>query len=288
MYLYGMEIKIVLTEVLFILTGLILLLLIFMQVRGGLEDRRFNKWHKKIRRRGWIVIFLYFLIITMGVGIRRIQYLNEEYQQKARDSLITEGIQAGIDSKIKEANKSLLSNISDSLVRYGLKIDTLKGTIIKNGKQKTSRILVKEIEPFLEISALKEANDFESGKYFKLDIISKNAPSTNFNVRVRVWLEYLDGRYRGITFDLLPEESRMDKNYLVIRPLSLGNVDNLRMMHIHIKGSYTNLLGSNRYYLDEIIYKDFTGEKKGNRLTGQEKEKFKSFLDEQKFLKKEF
>lgn len=280
-----MDINIELNDIFDICSGILLLTLIFLQVKGKLEDRRFKKWNKRITKRGWRVIIIYIILLAIGIFSRKIQSENEKEQQSQRDSIIADGIEKGIDAKIKKANDSLINRLSDSLQRYGLKIDTLKGSITENKKKEPYSITVTQIEPFLEIGSIYEANDPSGGKYYRINVVSKNAPSKNFNITLKAWLEYKNGDTKGIYFDLLPSESRLDKNTTVLRPLRYTNTENLKIIYIYIQGSYTNLLGNNKFYIDEMMYKDLTGKMKGNMLVGQQKQKMVNFFENQKFNK---
>src|SRR5688572_10109809 len=129
-----------------ILGGLATAYLTFLAAKGGLTNNRFSNYWRRLTQRGRIVFFLsLFLLITFCLQECNNQISNQnkdavlERERDIRDSLITVGITAGIDSSTTQ----LFDNLSIAFAKQNLKIDTLPNTIITiNNSFQEVRVLI--------------------------------------------------------------------------------------------------------------------------------------------------
>jgi hypothetical protein len=168
-----------------IVIALLTLWLTMVTTKGGLTDLRFTNWWKKLTKRGWIAIS-----IGLGIGIvlalqeinnRRISDNKDNIlilEQNSRDSLITKGISAGVES----STQKIFDNLSIAFKRQGLQYDTIKNQVFKL-KDSIRTTIINGEPPLISLINLQIKDSIYFNKTYKVEytIVSHDAASFNTN-----------------------------------------------------------------------------------------------------------
>lgn len=241
----------------------------FLTTNGKLTDDRYSSFWKKINKRGWFVILsLSLMLIFLIAQEYNNQNLSEnnnltiKEERKKQDSIITVGINSGV----KSSNRKLFSDLSTAFAEQGLKIDTLKKTIVKleDIKPNTTNNYSQN-DPVVRINS--------DGVFYKekrngidiygLKIMSVDAGSTNHKILCYLLSEFSDGQYDLSRMNVFPQSLKIpkDRNW----ECSFRNdvkADGNRI-YIYLKGSYTTLDSVKTYQVDDLYFYD----KKDNKCS---------------------
>jgi hypothetical protein len=248
--------------------------LTFLTTKGGLTDNRFSNLWKKLTKRGKLVLLTLLLISILLILqelnsqmksdrkeaeatqeiIKKDSVLKKERDQ--RDSIITEGIKYGVDSN----SKKLFEDVSKAFAKQELRLDTVKKTV-ERIRDSTKGVInnLGQIDPVIIIDSngivfLKREN---STSYFDISLISYDAGSTNFNIRSFVVNQYADKtrRYSG-NVNAIPNKLRISKDAAWKIGYHTYDSQEINLMFLYLKGSYTTLDGIKSYPVDELYMYD--------------------------------
>jgi hypothetical protein len=191
--------KWIIPNIVFVITiGILTVWLTFLTTKGALTNNSFKGLFKKLTRRGRITAFVLILILTLLIG-QEINNQNLSYnkdktlinEQLKRDSLITVGINSGVDS----VTNTLYDKLSIAFLKQNLKIDTLKNTVTDLSKSNKTINIINDKDPTILINS--KSGDwsgikFRNGRYY-ITIESHGAGSTNFNIECYLLIEFNDG-----------------------------------------------------------------------------------------------
>lgn len=227
-----------------IAVALLTLWLTIVSSKGGLTDNRFQYWWRKLTKRGWIAIllgiFIAFILGLQEVNNRNISKnkdneLNKE--QNSRDSLISTGINKGVDT----SNQKLFKDLSVAFMKQGLQYDSIKKQIIvlkdSVGKSKDNII-----PPLLRVKNLEFKNRNNSLHITTLltEIISDDAASYNTHIRFDIYAFTPEGLVTAVDFDktILYDGINIAKGQILTGSLSFIDNYNRSFYVLRLKGFF--------------------------------------------------
>jgi hypothetical protein len=252
--------------------------LTFLTTKGGLTDNRFIKPWEKLTQRGKIVFFILFMIFVLLVS----QEWNNQNREKRnnsvlkkerddRDSVITEGIKAGVDSN----RKKLFEDISKAFLQQELRIDTVNKTIkiIRDSLKKTTINNYSEGDPVIIIGnngIFPKDKSVMNGAY-KITFKSVDEGSTNYNIVCYLLTEDKDGNDLS-KINFFPKNLKLAKNAEWTTGFGSFSSPPAKTIYVYLKGSYTTLDGAKLYKLDDL-YLYNSAENKVSILLNSERDK---------------
>ena len=232
--------------------------LTFLTTKGSLTNNKFKGLFRRLTFRGRITVFVLLSITTLLLA----QELNNQnmsnnkdralkIEQNKRDSLITAGINQGVDSVSNE----LYQKLSIAFSKQNLKIDTLKNKIIDLSAADKTTNYITEKDPTILVSS--EPSEW-SGIYlledrYSITIESHGAGSTNFNIEFYVLIKFNDGS-KKIEKPLLfvPSTKILTK----MRATLTTTTKDIKELYFYMTGSYSNLSMSKNYTVDYLGHYD--------------------------------
>ena len=238
-----------------------------LSTKGGLTDNR-KKFLKKLTNRGryFAVVNILILIVLLfqdnnARTIAEKKQVELKKERDERDSLITIGIQAGVDS----ASNKLFRDISSAFAKQQLKLDTLtnKVSLVKIPPPKVINSLGESPVIHVPNNGISIRSDLGTLRSYKLTVESRDAGATNFKIRTSILNEYENQKYSLTEMNLFPKGFKTFKNSSFNTGFkSLGGIKT-KHLYIYFKGTYTSLDGLNTYEIDDLFYFN----KKANKTT---------------------
>jgi hypothetical protein len=234
-------------------------LLTFLTAKGGLTNNRQSKFWGKLTKRGKRVFFL-LCAMAMILAAQEINNQNSnknkdlqlKQEQNSRDSIITIGINNGVDI----SSKRLFENLSKAFISQNLKIDTLQNTIILiKDSIKTSVVNnYAHEDPILYIdkTGIKLDSVDNNGSRFSIVFTSQDAGSTHFNIKTTLLTEFIDKTIDINTLNFFTDNIKIPKNSTWSAGFNINSPKVIDVIYLHVKGTYTTVDRENEYTIDDL------------------------------------
>lgn len=218
--------------------------------QGFFDQRR--KWFRVVTKKGWWVILLNLIIISLVV----IQFNYNEQRERRKDLLLSQE-QARRDSLIQDGiakgNERTFEMLSIALAKQNLKLDTFQNTVSRISNKRNIIQTTPSPEPVVEVYVSKGKNekgdDLIIGKAW-----TSYAPATVDNLEY--WLVGVDQknkleliRYSG---NLKNHEIKKDDtiyNYTVI-----NNLTKYEGVAVYFKGNYSSRTSGKKFPIEVAQY----------------------------------
>lgn len=236
-----------------ILIGISTAYLTFLTTKGGLTDNKFSNVLKKLTYRGRLVLSVLFFILFLLIS----QELNNQNINHNKDLILTkernqrdEFIKRGIDSSTQVLFKSL----SFAFAKQGLKIDTLKNTVVNLKDSIKTTINYSTLEyPVLQIDSntiyRKKINGEE---IFRIGFKSWDAGTTDIKIKTSILITYNDSTTNLLNYRLFPKNLTIPKNGMWTANLPVEKIQNINNIYIYVKGDYKNLDKTKIFSIDNL------------------------------------
>lgn len=224
---------------------------------------------KKITKNGAV-----FLIVAVCVLILYIfQYMRNEH--KINESNLF------YKNNLEENRKLIVDTFSKELAKHSLKYDSTTQTIKKIIKSSKGNLIINEAEPFLSLCKEYPIELHEtSEEYYKfnLNICNSEAPSRNIKAEVFVVSINLNNKMKYCKYlNLFQSKAQLDKGAKVSQQILVPNAEKLQLCYFFIKGSWTNISESKKYYINNIFHYNFETKESGGITAAHEKQ-IRNFL----------
>ena len=259
--------------------------LTFLTTKGSLTDDRYTKTWTRLTKRGktvfWVLLIIAVLLALQEYNNQLIsdnkdQLLNAENEK--RDSVVTAGIKAGVDS----GGKKLFADISEAFNKQGLRLDTVKKEIERvRDSTKKSIIIYNGAEPFFSLckeNPITLTDQFPDRYVFNLNICNSSAPSRNINAKVYVVsLDSLNQMLLSKEFDLFQSNAQMDKDAEISQQIIVPTERKLQICYFLVKGTWTNVDSSKLFKIDFIYHYNIETKNSGG-VTALHDKQIRGFL----------
>jgi len=177
-------------------------------------------------------------------------------EQKLRDSLITRGINSGVDS----STNRLFNKLSKAFADQNLKIDTLRNTIatVRDSAKTSITNNYSQSDPVILIDSVGviEKQKIDNNYIFGLRFLSIGAGSTNHEIYTTIFIEYKDGQWGLSKGNFFPKNLKIPKNGNWVTGFTIHSVNEISKLYFHITGSFTTLDGTKSYKIDDVYEYD--------------------------------
>ena len=251
----------------------------FLTAKGGLTDNRHNNHWKRLSKRGkkvLSILILIALVLTLQeINTQSKTRLSENTlrkEQLKQDSLITEGINKGVDS----SRKKLFEDISKAFLIQELKLDTVKKEIVRirdSAKNITNNYAQQE-EPviLIDTNGIKLLTQYNKERNYLISFKSQDAASTNFNVICYLITPIEGNNFQVEKGDIFPHDLQISKNGLWSIDFTTYTDPVPFELYINLIGTYTNLYNTRTYKVDNVYVFDMK-KNRLNTLIGSERQK---------------
>lgn len=256
--------------------------LTFLTTKGGLTNNRQSKFWGKLTKRGKKVVFLLCIMVVILIAqeinnqnSNQNKNLQLKREQNSRDSLITIGINNGVDI----SSKKLFENLSKAFISQNLKIDTLQNTItlIKDSIRTSVVNNYAHEDPvlFIDETGIKSDSVDNNVNRFSIIFTSQDAGSTQFNIKTKILIEFIDKTIDFGISNFFPDNIKIPKNsswstYFIINSSKVINV-----IYLHVKGTYTTVDREKEYTINDLYLYENKLQKTSIVLTEKRDEIFK-------------
>ncbi|PCJ98876.1 MAG: hypothetical protein COA50_01165 [Flavobacteriaceae bacterium] len=240
-----------------LLIAIIVLIIPFVITKGILSNLTFtSKWWKVITPRGRNLIVLNLIIFSLMTAqycYKKQRLITIDNLLKAeriqRDSLIRQGV--------KEESDILYNRIAIIFANQGIKIESLLSEV--EGTSTTNNSFMPPNDPFFhpDNDPFKFTSENDTLKFF-LNMVSLDAGSTNFNIKAQILTQWSDNVEMSLSKTIILSKNRRLKKGQLVPVNLMGYVVDITMIeyiHVHLKGTYTDLHNSKTYFIDEVLKK---------------------------------
>lgn len=230
---------------------------------GRITDNR-KKFPKNINPRGWFTFFCLSIVVTATITqliVSKEKEKHAQIEQVKKDSINKVVYnQALTDMKMKydTSNLKTITTITETLGKYGYKLDSSSNRLVKILRDSTRSKVVESVSPTLSLCPGDDPIKYEKVDYETIKVVVKlcsiGSGSTNFKVNYDFIFETTSGKFHVSTFnDFLPKDLRLP--YLVgeYKAFTFRTDEDVENIYVRLYGSYTNL-EKNRIYKANDMY----------------------------------
>jgi hypothetical protein len=231
-------------------------ILTFLTTKGGLTDNRFSKPWLRLTKRGKKVFFLLVIMVVLlaiqewnsqAKSDKKDNLLKKERTQ--RDSIITEGIQHGVDS----SSKKLFNNLSEAFAKQELKFDPIKKEI-KNLKDSIKNLVVNPEE--VPVLMVKITHDKQGDTSIR---INRAFIASTASAKISYMYDFWQVNYSDGSKELLPKNQLIygpliiSKEYPLIKGTTIKNIHKeINYVNIAMFGSFSSLNNNKQIVFKEV------------------------------------
>ena len=230
---------------------------------------------KTITKRGWVCIVFTMILVALPPVQNWLQERHNKEQEKlqlaeqdkreARLKLSYDSTISVMKDKFDTSNQKSISIISETLGKYGYKLDSankvLKKTIAdSSNKNKASDDPVLQLASVDLVKGIDFTGKDNEGYHYRLSLFSLDAASSNYEVKASFVVQDSILGYAYMGYDLpISKESKLSKEnsigfYVIIPPHV-----HYAMLYVWLRGKYKNFDGSKLYTVDEVYYNNKIG-----------------------------
>jgi hypothetical protein len=256
-FLVNLDILITITLFLLVLFSIVIV------TKGILTNNRY-KGFKHLTKYGRTLIVFNVILLFMLIGqhyhnkyITKIK--DQEYQnrQETRDSILRVRYDSSLlvmKSTFDASNIKTITTVTDVLGKYGYKLDSANGRLVKVAKESPKTKFILSNDPVLLCSAFILCEQTRGNSVYKIEICSHDAGSTGFDIMGNFLA--IDSLGREVYLGgktIFNYEDRIPKDSINGFYMGLDNYDLYSYIFIRLLGSYKNIDGSKSFLIDDVI-----------------------------------
>lgn len=231
-------------------------ILTFLTTKGGLTDNRFSKpWSRLTKRGKQVFFFLVIMVVLLALQEWNSQAKSDkkdnvlEKERTERDSIITKGIQHGVDS----SSKRLFNDLSEAFAKQELKFDPITKEI-KNLKDSIKNLVVNPEE--VPVLLVKITHDKQGDTSIRID---RTFIASTASAKISYIYDFWQVNYSDGSKNVFPKKQLIygpliiPKEYPITKGATIKNVHKeIKYVNIAMFGSFSSLNNNKQIIFKEV------------------------------------